>query len=85
MTDQAQSLQISLVEEIKRQLYSQEFLKRNRQRSQDFTPTRILTFTLLILLALFAQSVLHDVFVGRNPNFCGNRELEFGTRYYCFR
>ena len=29
--------------------------------------------------ALFAPLVVHDVFVGRKPNLCGNRDSEFGA------
>ena len=61
MSDQAQSLNEGLVEEIKNRLYSQEFLERNRQRAQDFTRTPILTFTLLILfLTNFVKRGLQD-------------------------
>ena len=52
MPAEAQSLNEGLVQQIKSHLNSQEFLERNRQRAQDFTRTRILTFTLLILFLI---------------------------------
>ena len=61
MPAEAQSLNEGLVQQIKSHLNSQEFLERNRQRVQDFTRTRILTFTFLILfLTNFVKRGLQD-------------------------
>ena len=68
MPDQALSLNEGLVEEIKNELYSQEFLERNRQRPQDFTRKRILTFTLLILfLVNFVKRALQISSITTKP------------------
>ena len=61
MPAEAQSLNEGLIEKIKSKLFSQEFLECNRKRPQDFTRTRILTFTKFILFFInFVKRSLQD-------------------------